>query len=86
MKSINWSLNRKRLKNKIKTSKRNLKVGAGFIMTITMVSALDFCFGGPRFKASTLLLTGIVLGCPGLNSLASLCIKPTVSPPASWDF
>ena len=35
--------------------------------------ALDLKSGGPRFKSSTILLSGFVLGSPEFNSLTALC-------------
>ena len=35
--------------------------------------ALDLKSGGPRFKSSTLLLSGFVLGCPEFDSATALC-------------
>ena len=38
----------------------------------------------PGVKPSTPLLTGLVLGCSKLNSLAILWTKPIGLPPTSW--
>ena len=47
--------------------------------------ALDLISGGPRLKSSTLLLSGIVLGSPEVNSSTALC-EPIGQSPASWAY
>ena len=37
------------------------------------LTALDFKFGSPWFKSSTLPLSGFVLGSPEFNSSTALC-------------
>ena len=46
--------------------------------------ALDLKSRGPWCRSSTLVLSGIVLGCPEFNS-STVLSKPTGQPATSWD-
>ena len=58
------------------TDKVSLEAGLSRVLRLSMAEwlrALDLKSGGPRFKSSTLLLSGFVLGSSEFNSSTALC-------------